>query len=642
MIDIAVSGLGKLFGAVRVLQNVTFNIYEGQKVALIGKNGSGKSTLFKIIAGELPYEEGSVCVHPSKKAALLSQLPKYPAGTGVRQVLESAFEDLRAMEAELKRLERIMSLGGGVTDILKRYGQLQQRYEAAGGYETETELMKIVLGLRIGREMLDRDFAALSGGEQTMVNLGRILLEKTDIMLLDEPTNHLDMRAVEWLEERILAYKGTVIVVSHDRYFLDRVSTRTIELENCGAEVYEGNYSFYALQKQEELRQRQAKYEQMQREIDRLAQTSQRMHGWGTGNARMMKRAIALDRRIERLKAAQPDRVRGEKALKGKFYTATRSGNDVLFIDNLTKRFGERTLFEGLELDIKKDESVALIGDNGSGKTTLLKILLGEEPPTSGFVRWGSNIKLAYLPQKVFFQNENLSLLDTVVAELKITEPMARNRLGQFHFSGEDVFKPVSALSGGEKSRLKLAIVMYNQINMLVLDEPTNHLDIASREWIEETLEQFDGTMLFVSHDRYFINRFATRVWSIEDGALVDFKGTYGEYRAYLERQAQLEQIRRATAANAGHSKRNLSSGSPARQRKNTERKLREAEKNIAEAEECIRAIEAEMENNPNDHELLTKLYNEETAEKERLDALYAQWERLSEELDGEGKGCKA
>ncbi len=631
MIDISVNSLGKLFGDTRVLQGVSFDIQSGQKVGLIGKNGSGKTTLFRILVGDLRYEEGSVSIHRSKKLGILDQIPKYPAGTNVRGVLETAFAPIREIEKEMARYERIMSLGGGVSDILATYGELQQRYEAMGGYDTETSLMKVANGLGIDREMLMREFAELSGGEQTLVNLGRMLLENIDIMLLDEPTNHLDMSAVEWLEGYLSTYKGTAVIISHDRYFLDRVVTRVIELENTHACVYEGNYSDYAVAKERMLAQQQARYEQLQKKIDALSYTAQRMHGWGMGNDALQKRAFALDKRIERLRREQPDRVRGEKTLGGKFKSAERSGNDVLFIDRLSKAYGSKTLFSEIDLDIKKDESVGLIGDNGSGKTTLLGILLGDVHQDGGFVRWGSNIKLAYLPQKVRFDDENATVLDTVTTALGITDGAARNRLGMYHFEGDDVFKTVSVLSGGEKSRLKLCILMYSEINTLILDEPTNHLDISSREWIETMLEDFDGTLIFVSHDRYFINRFATRIWSLENGGVTDFRGTYEQYREYCQRQEVFTRNAKKDAVSERKEIREPLSGDKLLRKK--KRESAQLEKDIALSEEKIAKINVEMEAAATDHiklaELLDKLENENT----ELSEMYEKWEEIELEI---------
>lgn len=632
MIDIAVNSLGKYFGEKLILKDITFEIYEGQKVALIGKNGTGKTTLFHVITGELPYEEGSVSVHPSKKIGILDQMPSYPEGMTVRAVLEKAFEPLYALKKEIAELEKVMAGGDNDKKTLAAYGALLQRFEAMGGYETETELQKVSNGLHISKEMWERPYNKLSGGEMTRVNLARMLLEKTDIMLLDEPTNHLDMPSLEWLEERLETYKGTVLVISHDRFFLDRVTSRTIELAGTHATVYEGNYSYYVAAKEESEALQQKRYEREQREIDRLEFTSKRMHGWGLGDKKMMRRAFALDKRIERLKAAQAAPVKHDKKISASLEQVIRSGTDVLYVKGLEMGFGGKSILAGVDLEIKKDESIALLGENGCGKTTLLTILTGEREPLAGKVRWGSNIKLAYLPQQVSFQNEERTVLDTVVTELGLTEPMARNRLGVYLFRNDDVFKPVSVLSGGEKSRLKLCILLYQKINTLILDEPTNHLDIDSREWLEGLLEEFDGTMLFVSHDRYFIGRFATKIWHMEDGGITEFKGTYGEYRAALEREKALKEASGQSAQKKESPKERYVS--PDRKRKYLERELEKAEAEISKTEDEIAALTEEIEKNAYDHLALEKLCAVKEEKDAYLNACYERWNAANENLE--------
>ncbi|HHX72729.1 MAG TPA: ABC-F family ATP-binding cassette domain-containing protein [Clostridiales bacterium] len=635
MIDISVSRLGKYFGDVLLFQDVNFELYEGQKAALIGANGTGKTTLFKIIAGLVPYEEGSVSVPSHKKLGVLDQLPDYGPHTTVRQVLEMAFAPLYALEKEMKALEARMANGESQPALLSRYGALQQQFEAGGGYNTETELQKIVQGLGIDREFLDRPFASLSGGEQTRVNLGRMLLEKTEIMLLDEPTNHLDMAAVEWLEAYLADFPGTVLVISHDRFFLDKVTDFTIELENNTSAFYKGSYSFYADEKERIRQEREKRFKQEQKEIDRLSYTASRMRGWGIGNKRLMRKAFALEKRIERLKQNQTERMKRQKTLGGKLLTADRSGDDVLFVDNLSKSFDDREIFRDLSLEMKKDEWVALLGDNGTGKTTLLKILLGEESADSGRYRWGANIKFGYLPQKVEFPDKYATVLETAMDALRITEPSARNRLAMYHFVGEDVFKPICVLSGGEKSRLNLCILLYSGINTLILDEPTNHLDIASREWLEGILEEFEGTVLFVSHDRYFVNRFATRIWRLADGSIEDFQGTYDEYLLYLERKKQKEQMEKLAAESSKTEPKAKAESSSPRARKNREKRLSQLEAQIEKQEEQIAELENAMFEAGGDYVLLEELTAQKEEEEQKVAMLYEELNELYEEEAG-------
>lgn len=634
MIDISVSGLSKFYGEVQILDRISFEITEGQKVALIGRNGCGKTTLFKCITGEEQFDLGELTVHPSKRVGVLTQLPKFPSGTTVRQVLETAFREQREMARELDSIAERLARGESSPALLSRYGELQNLYEVRGGYVEEPEMFRVSLGLGIPREMWDMEYGDLSGGEMTRVNLACLLLEKTDIMLLDEPTNHLDMQSLDWLENYLRSYHGTVLIVSHDRYFLDRVTTRTIELDSMHTRVYEGNYSFFAQRRAEEEAEQQKRFEQMQKEIDRLSYTSDRLHGWGSGNKKMMHKAFALDKRIERIKANQPDRVRHEKKLSGRLREADRSGNDVLYTEGLTKRFGERTLFSDLELEIKKDEAIAIIGENGSGKSTLLKILLGEEPQTSGRFKWGTNIKLAYLPQKVTFRDENVTVLDEVVTELGINEPEARNRLGTYRFRGDDVFKTISVLSGGEKSRLKLCIMLYEEINTLVLDEPTNHLDIYSREWLEDLLDGYESTLIFVSHDRYFIDRFATHIWSVEKGGVRDYRGVYSAYRELLEREANQPRPTAAAVSEEKKPPRREKNLSPEKLLKKLERELSFVEKQISQAEERAGALNSEMEEKCTDHLELERLSLELDGVNAEIEELYESWNRLSLEIE--------
>ncbi len=637
MIDISLSEVSKFYGEVQILDKITFEVQSGQKVAVIGRNGCGKTTLFRCIMGEEQYDSGQLVVHPSKRIGVLNQLPKFPAGTTVRAVLENAFREQRAMGRELEEIAEKLSAGENDPALLKRYGELQSVYESRGGYLEEPEMFRVSLGLGIPREMWDMEYGALSGGEMTRVNLAGLLLEKTDIMLLDEPTNHLDMQSLEWLENYLRSYSGTVLIVSHDRFFLDRVATRTIELANMHARVYEGNYSFFAERRAEEEEEQQKRREQMQKEINRLQFTSDRMHGWGSGNKKMMRKAFALDRRIERIKANQPDRVRHEKNITGKLREADRSGNDVLYTENLTKSFGERTLFSGLDLEIKKDEAIAVIGENGSGKSTLLRILLGEEPQSAGRFKWGANVKLAYLPQKVTFRDENATVLDEVVSELGINEPEARNRLGAYRFRGDDVFKSISVLSGGEKSRLKLCIMLYDEINTLILDEPTNHLDIYSREWLEDLLDGYEGTLIFVSHDRYFIDRFATHIWSIEKGKVRDYRGVYAAYREMLSREANQPRPAAAPAETKNPQKRERQL-SPDKLLRKLERELAAAEKQISESEARAAELEREMEEKCTDHVELERLSTELDRENAETEELYEKWNSISLEIEAVSK----
>ncbi|BFK87443.1 ABC-F type ribosomal protection protein [Pseudoflavonifractor gallinarum] len=633
MIDISVSGLVKEFEVgTRILDGLTFQIDQGERVGLLGKNGAGKTTFLKILTGELDYDEGEVVVAPGKTMGLISQIPVYPAEYTVDDVLRTAFERLHRMEREMAELTERMAHDSDPV-ILSRYDKLTAAFEAGGGYDTETELGKVCNGLLISQEMRRQLFSSLSGGEKTRVNLGRLILEDTDILLLDEPTNHLDLRATEWLEEYLDRFKGTVLAISHDRWFLDRVVKRVIEIQEGKAEFYAGNYSFYAEEKERRYEEKLKQYEKEQAKIEQLQTAADKLHLWAfMGNDKLHKRAFSMEKRIERLR--KTDKPKKERKLDMRFGERDFQGDEVLLIKGLEKGFEGRTLFHDVDLLIEGGERIALLGDNGTGKSTFLKLIMGEELPDGGKIRRGPTVKIGYLPQIIHFDHPERNLVDTMLYAQNCTTQTARNRLASFNFRGEDVFKPVSALSGGEQSRLRLCMLMDENINLLILDEPTNHLDIASREWIEEAVTDYEGTLLFVSHDRYFINQFASRIWMIEDGQVTDFRGTFEEFRAFQERRKQLELA--AKAAPAKGPKEESKPKPPKRSggTKMLEKQVSAAERAVAKAEEALEALNGQMEEAATDYVRLQEL----CAEKERMEgelaALYEQWEELSAALE--------
>ncbi len=627
MIDISITGLVKEFEVgSKILDGLSFQVDTGERVGLLGPNGCGKTTLLRILTGALDYDEGDVVIAPGKRIGLISQIPVYPAGYTVEDVLDTAFLPLKKMEEELRQLTIRMGEGHDPA-VLARYDKLTAAYQTGGGYETETNKNKVCNGLSISQEMRGRLFDHLSGGEKTRVNLGRLILEDTDILLLDEPTNHLDLRATEWLEEYLERFKGTVLTVSHDRYFLDKVVKRVVEIQNGKAEFYAGNYSFYAVEKEQRYLERLRQYEKEKAEIERLSETARKMHEHNT--ELLHKRAFSIEKRIERMKAA--DRPTQDRKMEVRFGVREFRGDEVLSIKHLAKSFGDRTLFSDLNLEVEGGERIALLGDNGSGKSTLLKILMGEELPDAGKVKLGPTVRIGYLPQIIHFNVPERSLLDTMLYDLNCTAQTARNRLASFKFRGEDVFKPVSALSGGEQSRLRLCMLMDAEINLLVLDEPTNHLDIQSREWIEESVEEYEGNLLFVSHDRYFIDRFANRIWMLENGQITDFRGTYREFQAFRERQKLL-----AASSAEKNAAPKVKKEKPKRQggTKNLEKEVNAAERAVTRAEEQMEELNRQIEAASSDYQKLQELYEQkEKLENETLE-LFDTWERLSAELE--------
>ena len=625
MIDISVKNLIKSFDSERrVLDGISFDIQSGERVGLLGRNGAGKTTLFRILTGELDYNSGEIAFAGGKKIGLISQIPNYPAEYTVADVLHAAFSELEELRRKMEQLERQMT-EHTPQELLRRYDELSNRFSVGGGYEMNTETDKICNGLAISPAMREQLFASLSGGEKTRVNLARLLLEKTDILLLDEPTNHLDMNSVEWLEGYIERFKGTVLTISHDRYFLDRVVSRIIEIHDGRAEFYSGNYSFYVQEKQARFELQLKQYEKEQAKLGQLGFTLERMKGWGINNRTLYRRAMSIQHRMERIE--KTDRPHKEKTMRARFNQRDFFGDEVLSVKNLTKSYDGRTLFSDVELTVAGGERIALLGDNGTGKTTFLRVLLGEEAPDAGKIRFGPTVKWAYLPQVIHFAHPERTLLDTMLYEKNCSVQTARDRLGAFLFEGEDVFKTVAALSGGEQSRLRLCMLMDESINLLILDEPTNHLDIASREWVEDALEEYEGALIFVSHDRYFIDKFATRIWELENGTIRDHLCGYEKYRSIKA----FEQLQQQSAPKERKEKKEKPRSGGDR---NLEKQLRAVEREIEKQEQLLADYDRKIDAAAADYQELARLMEEKTAEDERYAEMMERWEALSIELE--------
>lgn len=621
MIDIAVSSLVKSFDLGKnILDGLSFSVNAGERVGILGHNGCGKTTLFRIIAGELPYDEGELMVAPTRRLGLISQIPVFPEGWTTEDVLKHAHRHLygisRRMDELTEQMERDQSPA-----LLREYDRLSEDFRRLGGYDMETDRNRVANGLQIPASMRSQPFDSLSGGERTRVNLARLILEDTDILLLDEPTNHLDLRATEWLEDYLLHFKGTVLAISHDRYFLDRVVQRCIEIDEGRAEFYSGSYSFYVEERQRRFEEKLKKYEKDQAKIEQLTRAAEQMHLWAfMGNDKLHKRAFSMERRIEKLSRSEKPAER--KKISVKFKEREFNGDEALVIEGLSKRFGEKRLFSDLSLSVAGSERIALIGDNGSGKSTLIKMIMGQEAPDEGYLYMGPAVRAAYLPQIVSFSEPSRSALDTMLYDCRCQPQEARDRLAAFGFRGEDVFTPVGALSGGEKSRLRLCMLMGSDINLLILDEPTNHLDIASREWMEDALADYAGTLLFVSHDRYFIEKFAGRIWAMEDGGISDFRGGYQDFCAWRERRAVFIQTEKA-AKKKKEPKKPRSPG--------TDKLLARTEREIGKLEEKIAALDAESEKYAADYQKLLEIESEKEPLNEELMTLYEKWEALSQ-----------
>ena len=616
MVDISVNNLTKFFViGENLLEGLSFEIQEGERVAILGRNGCGKTTLLRILTGEMDYDEGEVFVNPNKKIGLISQIPQFPVGWTVNDVLRSAFSAVTAAKRKMEELEKAMA-HGATQEQLQEYDALVNRFQSGGGYEMDVEIDKICNGLGITAAQRVQEFASLSGGEKTRMNLARLLLEKTDILLLDEPTNHLDLTSVEWLEGYIKAFKGTVVAISHDRWFIDRIAQRVIEIVDGHAEFYSGNYSLYMDEKQARFDLQMKQYEQEQAKLKQLGYTVERMKGWGINNRTLYRRAMSIQHRMERIKKTEKPKT--EKTMKASFGEKDFSGDVVFKMKNVSKAFGERTLFSGVELNVEAGERIAILGDNGTGKSTFIKCLLDMEECT-GKIQFGPTVKWGYLPQIIHFEHPERTLYDTMLYEKNCSPQVARDRLGQFMFSGEDVFKQVKNLSGGEQSRLRLCMLMDEKINLLILDEPTNHLDIASREWVEAAIEEFEGALLFVSHDRYFIEKFAERIWLLEDGGIRDFKCGYQKFRSILEHEAAA----RPAETVAPKEKKEKPRGGT----KEQEKLVRHLEREIEKQEQILADFDPRIEKAGADYQELTRLLNEKEEAEMILMDLMEQWE---------------
>ena len=624
MVDISVKNLNKFFViGENLLQDLSFEIEEGERVAILGRNGCGKTTLFKIITGEMDYDGGEVYVNPNKKLGMISQIPHFPLGYTVEDVLRSAFREILAAKKKMEALEKAMEQGA-TQEQLKTYDSLVARFQAGGGYDMDVEVDKICNGLGITPAQRPQLFDSLSGGEKTRINLARLLLEKTDILLLDEPTNHLDLNSVEWLENYIKTFKGTVLAISHDRYFIDQIAQRVIEITEGHAEFYTGNYSFYMEEKQARFDLQLKQYEQEQAKLKQLGYTVERMKGWGINNRTLYRRAMSIQHRMERIR--KTERPKTEKTMKATFGEKDFSGDVVFKLKNLSKSFGDRVLFSDVNLSVEGGERIALLGDNGTGKSTFIKCLLGEED-CQGKIQFGPTVKWGYLPQIIHFDHLERSLYDTMLYEKNLTPQQARDRLGAFLFQGEDVFKTVGTLSGGEQSRLRLCMLMDEKINLLILDEPTNHLDIASREWVEAAIEEFEGVLLFVSHDRYFIEKFAERIWLLEDGTIRDFRCDYRKYRSILEHEA-MAKVLPAAAPKVKKEK-----GKPGGT-KETEKTVRRLEREIDKQEKLVADLDTKIEAAAADYQELTRLLGEKEEAENILMELMEQWEQASAQME--------
>lgn len=624
MIEVALNGIKKYYGAVKVLDNVTFELHTGEKVGIVGRNGTGKTTILKILCGIEEYDGGILSIRKGAELGYLDQIPVYPENYTAMDVLKTAFEGLYKISNEMKNLEEGMEKLSRceLDDIMKKYGELQHTFELEGGYEIDEKMSKVCTGLKLNEVLIKQPFSTLSGGEKTTVILGKILLQNPEILLLDEPSNHLDMESIEWLEEYLREYKGTVAIVSHDRYFLDRVITKVVEVEDMETETYIGNYSTYVKTKEKNLLLQFEAYKDQQKKIQAMEKTIKDLREWGSrgDNKKFFRRAASMEKMLDRIQRIEKPVLDGDN-IKINFINGGRSGNEVIKIKNLSKGFDDKLLLNSVDLIINYRERTALIGKNGCGKSTLIKLLLKEYEADSGVIEFGSNVKFGYLPQNITFTNEEHTILEAFRDDIALTEGKAREYLAKFMFYGESVFKKVKNLSGGEKSRLKLAMLMYHEVNVLILDEPTNHLDVDSIETLEDNLRGFKGTIFFVSHDRYFINSIANRIVEIKDKVFLSYDGNYDFYKEIKSKENQKAQdIKKQPVERKER---------PRFQKpviKNVEENISMLEEKIQKFEYEIKDIDLAMEEFSSDYTKLNELCHRRGCLQKELDTLMEKW----------------
>ena len=605
--------VSKMLGGNTIFENLSLEIKTGDKLGVVGRNGSGKTTLFKLIAAVEQPDAGRIHFKKGSKIGYLSQIPSFDQPVTGYDVLHSAFAELKAIQQQLSELE--MELSNPDTEdmdrLLHKYGQLQDEFVRRDGYAMDSEIEKIINGLQL-RPFVDQEFGQMSGGEQTKIMLGKLLLTHPDLLLLDEPTNHLDLFAVEWLEAYLTDYTGTVVIISHDRYFLDNVVTKIADLEDGELHLYYGNYSAFVQEKEERLLREFQDYEEQQKKIKKMKEAIKRLRIWANEanppNAGLHRQARNMERALERMEKLRKPLIDPRKMALS-FEAAPRSGKEVVVMKDAVKSFGTNELLQGANLHVHWKDRAAIVGRNGSGKTTVLKMLLGELVPDDGICKLGSNVKVGFLSQHFTIEDPKARLIDVFRKEVGIEEGEARHVLAKFMFYGPDVFKRIGDLSGGERTRLRLAQLMHQDVNFLVLDEPTNHLDIESRDVLEDALEDFPGTLLAVSHDRYFLNKLFTRTAWLENGRMTMFEGPFDWARQKVQ-ELQQSQAEESPVKKAIERK----------QKPNKEVRL---EEEIAELELRIERLKSSMEADVSDYAAKAKKIN---SLQNKLDAYYEQW----------------
>ncbi|QNO15089.1 ABC-F family ATP-binding cassette domain-containing protein [Alkalicella caledoniensis] len=623
MIEIALKNIKKYYGGNEIIKDISLEVIRGEKVGIVGVNGSGKTTLFKIITGNENHDQGTLAISKGAVLGYLDQIPVFSDGVLVSEVLEMAFQEEFKLLKEIRALEQGMAITTGkeLDRIMKQYADLHDLYTFKGGYEIEERISKVCTGLKITEEFKGRQFNSLSGGEKTTVMLGKILLQTCNVLLLDEPSNHLDMESIEWLEGYLRDYRGTVVIISHDRYFLDRVVNKIIEVEAGEAEIYHGNYSYFVEEKNRRLLEAMNAYKNQEKKLKSMEESIKRLRQWGIqgDNEKFFKKAASIQKRLDKIERLKKPIMERKKA-QLQFNAKDRSGKDVISMKGVNKSFDGEGILSSLDMELSYGEKVAILGKNGCGKTTLIKVITGQYSCEAGEVKIGSNVKIGYLEQNIVFPNEGETILGYFRDKYPCNEGVARSILSKYLFYGEDVFKKLGSLSGGEKSRLRLCQLIYDNVNTLILDEPTNHLDIESREMLEESLDDFKGTVLFISHDRYFVNGLAEKVMLLNDGKITEYQGNYDYYKEKCKDEASIGEKKNQICT-----KKKESLSKPKVIQTNKVKPQEKIEIEIEELEQIISSIEVKMQSELSLEQLQT-LQNEKEELQNKLDLLLEAW----------------
>lgn len=639
MIVLSCKGISKSYGITEVLKDITFSINEGDKVGIIGANGEGKSTLFKILTRELSQDDGEVFIDKNKSLGYLSQHLDLESCNSIYDEMLLVFEDLQRLEKKIQDLEEKMnepydeSKADYHEKIIKDYGIAQDLYENRGGYTYKGEISRVVKGLGFTEDDFSKEIHTLSGGQKTRVALCKLLLLKPEILLLDEPTNHLDLEAIEWLEEYLKTYKGTVIVISHDRFFLDSVTNNTFQVINGHVNCYNAPYTKALELMKKDYEAKLKAYNLQQEEIKRQEAVIEKLKSFN--REKSIKRAESREKMLEKIERIDaPDKEK--KASRINFETMVKSGYDVLHVEKLSKSYGDKKLFTNLSFDLKRGEKVALIGENGRGKTTFFKIIMDKIESDSGSKVLGANVNLGYYDQEQSNLNLDKTIIDEVWDEFpELTTTELRNYLGSFLFRGDDVFKQINKLSGGERCRINLLKLMLSKSNLLLLDEPTNHLDIPSREALEEAILTYDGTLIVISHDRYFLNKVINRILELEENGVNEY---LGNYNYYVEKKKNPQRFEHFESLAGGKTKTQINEEKKKKralekEEKEKQKKIKELEDNISKKEEKLENLQEELckeeiYSNPEESERVNK---EIKIIQENIEKLYEEWELLSE-----------